>query len=246
MNWGRRAGLRSRPSGRGADVEPEEDLHQERRAAEEPDVDPRRTRDERVRREAHHGEERSRATIPIAIDDRRELERLGEPAQDRVDASGTGGRPATRSLRFCTIETDDARRRRSRMATRHPAARMTDRDRPDLVGRDRRSGPARSYVSLIAPLIFGFEMAPALHAPLLQDLLVRALLHEVLDGREHRLRHPVALRQRDPVRRRAVRLADELELARGTAGRCRPPPASRPCRSGRDRSRSRGSRRSGR
>src|ERR1700751_2575425 len=53
----------------------------------------------------------------------------------------------------------------------------------------------------------------ALDAPLDEDLVVRAVLHQVLHRVEDGLRHAVVLRQRDPVRRRPVRLAGELELA---------------------------------
>src|SRR5215475_9875700 len=50
----------------------------------------------------------------------------------------------------------------------------------------------------------------ALDAPLLENRLVLTVLHEVLDRFEDRLGHAVVLGERDPVRRRGVRLAGEL------------------------------------
>ena len=41
----------------GREVEPEEDLHQHRGSAEEPDVEPAHGGDHRIHGETHHGEE---------------------------------------------------------------------------------------------------------------------------------------------------------------------------------------------
>src|SRR5579884_254623 len=58
----------------------------------------------------------------------------------------------------------------------------------------------------------GLGDGTGLHAPFDQDLAVRAVLHQVLEGRDQRLRHPVVLGERDPVRREGERLACQLEL----------------------------------
>src|SRR5579875_2280581 len=55
----------------------------------------------------------------------------------------------------------------------------------------------------------------ALHAPLLEQLLVRAVLHQLFQRCLHGPCHAVALRQRDAVRRDLERLAGHLELAVG-------------------------------
>src|SRR5579859_3010197 len=55
----------------------------------------------------------------------------------------------------------------------------------------------------------------ALQAPGGEDLRVGTVRHQLLDRVEYRLRHPVALRDRDAVRRGAVGLPDQLERAVG-------------------------------
>src|SRR4051812_41964625 len=90
-------------------------------------------------------------------------------------------------------------------------------------GRPPGSGPTRLVVSAedaTAPLAGGpvdrgVVDGARLDPPLLEDRLVLAVGDQRLHAGEHRLGHPVALRDRDPVRRRAVRLAGELELAVG-------------------------------
>ena len=120
------------------DVVPEQQLHEHRRAAEEPDVEPARAREQRVRREPHDREHHAEHD-PDRHRDHRQLDRHHQAREDAVveqvfadDAPLKPGLVTTERTSAAAITSDDRRG--------DPAARAADRDGPDVIGPPGRAG----------------------------------------------------------------------------------------------------------
>ncbi len=162
------------------DVVPEQQLHEHRRAAEEPDVERARARDERVRREAHHGEQH-------AEHDADRPSRSPSARSSRAARAGCARRTGSRrrsphSKRGFVDDRADQRERHDQDDRGgHPAPRAPDRDGPDVLGPSGRCGgrlarghrllhslncsARRSLAQPIAPLIVGVADRARLRCP---------------------------------------------------------------------------------
>jgi len=116
------------------DEAPEEDLHEHRRAAEEPDVDPARPRDERVRRQAHDGEHDAERDADRHRDDG-ELERQDEAAEDPGVEEVVADRPPLEA-RVRRDRVGDGDEDEQQDGRRDPPPRAAHRDGLDLLRPD--------------------------------------------------------------------------------------------------------------
>ncbi len=196
-------------------------LHEHGCAAEEPDVEPARAGDERVRRQPHDGEQRRRARPRSPSRSRSARASRASPSRMRSVEQVMRRRRPTRSGGFVTTEWTSATATTSTIAaaTQRPGwrtgtARISS-GRPvclgDLVTR------APTTAQLIAPLIFGFVIAPDWIPHFSRIFTYVPLAISCFERGEDRLCHAARLRDRQAVGRELVALADQLEAGRWTA-----------------------------
>ena len=188
----------------GQDVVPEEDLDEHGRPAEEPRVGPRRAGQQRVRRQAHRGDEQPADDAHEHRDGRQPERHLrtrdvgrGEdhlahlvPAEAPLHPRGRL-RGDLRQQRVDQHGHDDAERRRV-----DPPARVSHRDGLDGAVRVDSCGATDVLTACSSPSGGGSEREvvdlggldrPRLHAPVLEDRGVDAVLDEDVHRREDRL-----------------------------------------------------------
>ena len=202
---------------------PEQDLHEHRRAAEEPDVEPARRR-------------RRAGSATAASPPARRRARSRSPSRSR-SARSSRRRPCRMRLEnrysptiahskrgLSAADSSQATRPRRRRSPRPPSGPDDGPGRPGCP----RAAPSASRSSRWSELTAGRALADRavdlrvvdrarLDAPLFEDRRVLAVGDQLLQRPSTGLAMPAALRDRDPVGRSPVRLADELELAVRTA-----------------------------